>query len=62
MRPALNYVEWGSERARSEQPGPSHICEPDDPFADPAVRQRIAEFIVRAALGEKKSCAGEWLN
>jgi hypothetical protein len=58
MRPTLDYVEWDSEWPRSEQPGQSHVSELNDPFADRAVRQRTAELIVRAVLGEKSHVGG----
>jgi hypothetical protein len=61
MRLTPDYVEWGAELATSEQPGPCRTCEPGDPFADRAVRERTAELIVRAVLG-KKFRASESLN
>lgn len=32
--------------------------EPPDPFAEPSVRERIAELIARAALGTNRTKAG----
>jgi hypothetical protein len=60
MRLTPDYVEWGTEPDTSEQPGQSRI-EQGDLFADRAVRERTAELIVRAVLGEKFR-AGESLN
>ena len=58
MRLTPDYVEWGAEPDRSEQPGQSRICEQGDLFADRAVRERTAELIVRAVLGEKSRAGG----
>jgi hypothetical protein len=45
------YIEWDSERdLRNAQ----ETQEPQNPFDNPDVQRRIAEFIVRAAFDIKK--------
>ena len=45
------YIEWDSERdLRNAQ----ETQEPQNPFDNPDVQRRIAEFIVRAAFDTKR--------
>jgi hypothetical protein len=47
-----DYTEWDSDRDRRNA---EEMKEPENPFEDPVVQRRIAEFIVQAALDIKKS-------
>ena len=46
-----DYTEWDSDQDRRNA---EETKEPENPFEDPEIQRRVAELIVRAALGIKQ--------
>jgi hypothetical protein len=57
MRRQTNYTEWSSDVDETDRTARENLrdFETENPFDDPEVRQRIAEFIARSARIDKKS-------